>query len=306
MKERYETVSFISQNHRVKENIQSEGYYMFRNFFQSGEIQELREKIIAAYNVRQESGTAQNDSLSNPTLAPYLYDERILDVARSILDTDRPIYFGDSNYAVVGHEYQPKRDAIGWHRDNTDRSNTSLPDWDGNYGLIRFGIYPQNHRFTSGGLMVRRTTHNRIVRGYKAHFLDRYLNNGMNDLSVWNMRIQHSGLGRCIRGLPWLAVGPSWQEKLPQWVQAPFAKKTRIGFWMSYGREGEHLDRHCDYLMGRAERKTMWQDSFYSADTLAACDAAGLTVRNMPEAMREALLAGEAVGHHQHHYQYQA
>lgn len=290
---------------QAKDNILNEGYYMFRNFFREGEVAELREKVVSAYNDRQKNGAVQNDALSDSVLAPYVYDERILEIARTILDTDKPVYFGDASYAVIGPEYRPKEDAIGWHRDNTDRSDTSLPDWEGPYELIRFGIYPQDHRFTSGGLMVRRTSHNQTMRGYKAHFMDRYLNNGINDLSVWSMRIQHTGLGRCIRGMPWLAVGPWLQGKLPEWMQAPMSKDTRIGFWLSYGREGNHLNRHCEYLLGRSERKKMWENSFYSDEILAACDAAGLKVRNMPEEMRKAIQLGQEVGQHQHHYQYQ-
>ena len=110
-------MTYIRNKQQIKDNILSEGYYMFRNFFHDGEISELRKKIVAAYDERQKTGAIQNDALSNADLAPYIYDERILEIARIILDTDTPVYFGDSNYAVIGHEYHPERDAIGWYRD---------------------------------------------------------------------------------------------------------------------------------------------------------------------------------------------
>lgn len=280
-----------------------EGYLMMRGLFSREEILELRERVTTSLRNRESTGTKQVDALADPLLAPYIYDKRLLDIARKLLGTDRVAYFGDSSYAVVGHGYQPGVDVGGWHRDNTDRSDTSLPDWTGHYDLIRFGLYLQDHRFTSGGLILRRTSHNRIVKGWTAHLADRYLNNGIGDISVWSMRIQHAGLGRCVRGMPWLGVGPYWQKALPEFLQAPFSAEERAGFWISYAKDGNHLQRHCTYLLGRKERLDMWLNSHYAPETLAACARAGLDVIDMPERLRQALSANEDVGRHLNHYQ---
>lgn len=280
-----------------------EGYLMLRNLFAPDEIARLREQVLLSMREREASGAEQVDALGNPRLAPYVCDERLISVARHLLGSQEIAYYGDASYAVVGHNYQPGIDVGGWHRDNTDRSDTSLPDWNGKYSLIRFGLYLQDHRYNSGGLILRRTTHDRIVRGLPAHLTDRYLNNGPGDISVWSMRIQHAGLGRCVRGMPWLGVGPYWQKVLPEFMQAPFGQEERAGFWVSYALDDDHLRRHCDYLLGRKERLSMWKESHYTAETLEACQRVGLKVVDMPGRMRAALAKGEAVGTHHHHYQ---
>lgn len=280
-----------------------EGYLMLRGLFTPDEMLELRSKVFESKQHLEQSGTDQPDALGNELLAPYIYNDRLLKVAQRLLEVEHVVYFGDSSFAVVGPSYRPGIDVGGWHRDNSDRSDTTLPDWSGPYGLIRFGLYLQSHRFSSGGLILRRTSHDRLLKGWAAHAADRYLNNGLGDVGVWSMRIQHAGLGRCIRGLPFLGVGPHWQKVLPEFMQAPFSREDRAGFWISYGRDGDHLDRHCEYLLGRTERLKMWKNSHYAPTTLDACMAAGLKVIDMPGRMREALNSGRQVGHHQHHYQ---
>lgn len=151
--------------------------------------------------------------------------------------------------------------------------------------------------------MVRRGSHDRILRGWRAHLHDRYLNNGLGDVGVWSMRIQHAGLGRCVRGLPGLALGPTMQRRLPKFLQAPFGREERAALWISYAIDDHHLARHCEYLLARSERLEMWRESFYTPQVLTACTAAGLKVINMPERLRSALASGKTVGQHRHHYQ---
>ncbi len=280
-----------------------DGFLILRDMFTPAHFRMMRERVLESLHLREKNGTKSTDSLADPLVAEFVYDERVLAVARHLLGHKDVAYFGDSSYAVVGHDYQPGIHVGGWHRDNTDRSDTSLPDWQSRYSLIRFGFYLQDHRKKSGGLIVRRTTHDRLLQGWRAYLADRYLNTGLGDVGVWSMRIQHAGLGRCIRGMPWLPIGPHWQKKLPEFMMAPFGTEERVGFWISYALDDHHLKRHCDYLIGRSERLDMWRDSYYSPETLAACAKAGLKVIDMPGRMREMLAQGLEVGTHQKHYQ---
>jgi hypothetical protein len=213
------------------------------------------------------------------------------------------VYFGDANYAVVGRGYDEHEQATGYHRDNTDRSDTSAPDWQGRYSLIRFGLYLQDHRRHSGGLMVRNGSHNRILRGWRNYLYDRYLDTRPGDVALWSMRIQHSGVGRFWRGFPRMGIPPSLWKVVPQALQSPRWDEERAAAWISYGLDDAHLSRHCEYLLGRSERLEAWRDSHYDAETLRACERAGLKVINMPERLRAALAAGKPVGQHRHHYQ---
>jgi hypothetical protein len=286
-----------------RERFWRDGYLVVRRLFTAAEFAEMRRRVLESLRLRESKGTPPVDALADPLLSEYVYDRRLLDVARFLLGRSDITYYGDASYAVVGHSYEPGRDVGGWHRDNTDRSNVDAPDWKSRYSLIRFGFYLQDHRYTSGGLMVRRGSHDRILRGWRAHLSDRYLNNGLGDVGVWSMRIQHAGLGRCVRGVPGVALGPMLQRRLPQALQAPFTKEERAALWISYGAEDEHLARHCEYLLTRSERLEMWQHAHYEPATLTACAYAGLKVIDMPERLRAALAAGRPVGQHRHHYQ---
>ncbi|MFJ9534503.1 phytanoyl-CoA dioxygenase family protein [Herbaspirillum sp. NPDC101396] len=280
-----------------------DGYLILRNLFSPKEFATMRENVFESLKGREQNGEPVVDALADPHLQHWVHDERLVHVAKTLLKGDNLAYFGDGGYAVIGHGYEAGKDVGGWHRDNTDRSDTNAPDWQGRYSLVRFGFYLQDHKARSGGLIVRRDSHNRILRGWKAHLHDRYLNTGIGDVGVWNMRIQHAGLGRCIRGIPGLALGPYLQKRLPQFLQAPFPKEERTGFWISYGLNDQHLERHCQYLLTRSERKVMWSNSHYSEAILDDCRAAGLQVIDMPSRMRAAIAAGEEVGFLKHHRQ---
>lgn len=280
-----------------------DGYLILRNFLTETEFSRMRSDVFASLKQREKEGAAVTDALADPHLQHWVHDSRLIEAAKTILGEGELTYFGDGGYAVIGHGYEAGRDVGGWHRDNTDRSSLSAPDWNGRYTLIRFGFYLQDHSRSSGGLIVRRTSHNQILRGWKAHLYDRYLNTGIGDAGVWSMRIQHAGLGRCVRGFPSLALGPYLQGKLPGFLQSPFPVEERTGFWISYGLNDGHLKRHCDYLMTRAERVKMWERSFYEERILRECDAKGLSVIDMPQRMRDAIRRGEPVGQHVHHHQ---
>jgi hypothetical protein len=280
-----------------------DGYLILKNMFSAQEFATMRENVFASLKGREQGGEAVVDALADPHLQRWVYDERFIQVAKKLLGGDNLAYFGDGGYAVVGHGYTPGKDVGGWHRDNTDRSHLDAPDWKGRYSLVRFGLYLQDHSSSSGGLIVRRDSHNRVLRGWKAHLHDRYLNTGIGDAGVWSMRIQHAGLGRCIRGFPGLPLGPYLQKRLPEFMQAPFPPVERTGFWISYALDDQHLERHCEYLLNRSERLAMWSEARYSPEVIASCNAAGLKVIDMPARMRAAMAAGKPVGQHKHHYQ---
>ena len=280
-----------------------DGYLILKNMFSPAEFASMREDVFASLKGREQGGEPVVDALADRHLQHWVYDERFVQVAKKLLGGDKLAYYGDGGYAVVGHGYTPGKDVGGWHRDNTDRSDLDAPDWKGRYSLVRFGLYLQDHSSKSGGLIVRRDSHNQVLRGWNAHLHDRYLNTGIGDAGVWSMRIQHAGLGRCIRGFPSLPLGPYLQNKLPEFMQAPFPPVERTGFWISYALDDQHLERHCEYLLNRSERLAMWAEALYSPEVIAHCNAAGLKVIDMPARIREAMAAGQTVGQHKHHYQ---
>lgn len=280
-----------------------DGYLLLRNLFDPEEFGVMRERILEAVRRIEEEQAPVTDALSDSLMHPFVYDDRLIAVARRLLNRDDVTYFGDGSFAVLGRNYDPA-DAVGWHRDNTDRYDLGAPDWQTPYTLIRFGFYLQDHQRRSGGLMVRRKSHNIMMRGLQAQVNERYLNTGPGDVVVWNMRLQHAGVGRCLRGIPGVALGPWKQRRIPEFLQAPYTAGERAAFWVSYGIDDAHLKRHCDYLVTRTERLGFWKESHYTPEALALCDEVGLGVVNMPDRIRSMLAAGEPVGQHAHHYQF--
>lgn len=281
-----------------------EGYLLLRGLFSLSEFHDIRENVLESLRLREERGASATDALADPLLQDYVHDARLVTVARRLLERDDIVYYGDGSYAVVGHDYEPGVHVGGWHRDNTDRDDLGAPDWQRPYTLIRFGFYLQDHQRRSGGLMVRRKSHNIMMRGLQAQVNERYLNTGPGDVVVWNMRLQHAGVGRCLRGIPGIALGPWKQRRIPEFLQAPYTAGERAAFWVSYGIDDAHLKRHCDYLVTRTERLGFWKESHYTPEALALCDEVGLGVVNMPDRIRSMLAAGEPVGQHAHHYQF--
>jgi hypothetical protein len=278
------------------------GWTVIRGLFSPQEFEDLRERVVHSIEEIEQGRRQKADLLGDPHMASVVYDKRLVEAAREILG-GRPTYFGDSNYAIIGRGYDETKDATGYHRDNTDRSDLSAPDWQSPYTLIRFGLYLQDHTRHSGGLLVRNGTHNEIVRGWKNYLRDRYLDTAMGDVGVWNMRLQHAGIGRFWRGFSRLGIAPNIQDTVPSFMQSPRWNRPRMGVWVSYALDGPHVRRHVEYLYGRSERLESWQHSHYAPEDLARCAEVGLDVIDCPAELRRRMQAGVAVGQHRKHYQ---
>lgn len=278
----------------------SKGWQVVRDVFSTEEIDKFRNLVIESNNSNKINKNTKVDLLADQYLSAIVHDSRILSIARKLLGSDDIVYFGDSTYAIIGDGYS-ESEATGYHRDNTDRSDVNAPDWHGEYTLIRFGIYLQDHSAHSGGLMVRDKSHKHIKIGWANYLIDRYLNTKVGDVGVWNMRIQHSGVGRYWRGFPSLGIPPHLFDRIPKFLQSKKWEKTRIAIWVSYGLNDRHLHRHLDYLMTRSERVEMWQHANYSKEVLKDCESARLNVVDMPSRIRLAIKNGQQVGQNLHH-----
>ena len=228
-----------------------DGYALIRGVFTQAEIEEFRRGACAS---RQHAG----DLLSNRRVRAVLLDDRILDVAARILG-DTPVYFGDSNCSFGDASH-------GYHKDNADRTDRRAPDWQGRYPLIRFGVYLQDHVEHSGGLNIRRGSHNVVstLRGANV-----YLRTRVGDVVVWNLRTSHSGTGKLLRVLPDLHLPPRVADWLPGFLFAPSAAE-RVALFFTFGLPGPHLDRYLRYLTTRAYMVRIWRNSHYDDGTRAA------------------------------------
>jgi hypothetical protein len=268
-----------------------DGYLLIRNVFERVEVEAFRQ---AMYETEDLTG----DLLSNPRLRNLLLDPRVLDIAQRILG-QTPIYWGEST-AQIG--VSPR----GWHKDNVDKENINGPDWCGKYDIIKFAIYPQDHYRHSGGLNIRRGSHNTtLLDGPPGRVgQNRYMDSRLGDVIVWNMRTTHSGTGFLLKFPRWLQVEPNGGPrppysldfvgrisrkvrsrgtslaKLPNFLIAP-QERNRCIIFFTMGADGPHLNRYLAYLKTRKFMIDIWRNSLYDSSVWDAAKNRNIVIRDI-------------------------
>lgn len=221
-----------------------EGYLIFRNVFDKNKIAEYRRKLDAA-------PPFEADLIGEPDFCELVVDPVIIGIARKILGS-QPTYFGFSSISRA-----TTAGTASWHRDNADRFDFKAPDWTGGpYTMIRFGIYMQDHKNNSGGLLLRPNTHRADSVGLKTLL---YVDTQPGDLAVWNMRILHAGGGKRLRSDPERSIDIPEAAKIAPEDFLPEPEGARYAAFITYGLSGdEHTERYLDYLSTRKFMTDLW------------------------------------------------
>jgi hypothetical protein len=201
-----------------------------------------------------------------PPARELMFSDAVISIVEQLLE-HQPIYFGDSS-VLYGAGY------TGWHKDNrvSDRKDGGTPDWQGDYDLIRVGIYLQDCARHSGGLLVRAGSHNkaphlpdwarngrgpvqavaRRAMAFRSRFYGqaRFVDTRKGDIVVWTLRTTHAGHAVRIKGAPRLVLDPRVQQVMPRFLQVP-VEGVRVAIFATFARPGAHYDRYRDYLVGR-------------------------------------------------------
>ena len=260
---------------------QREGYLLIRSVFSSAEVEAMRRGIVDEGEKAIQTGRVLKSATGEVVpvgdiagvagLESLLFDPRLVQIARVLLGTPDIVYFGDSGLMIGGA-------LRGFHKDNTCRDDASHTDWQSWYGLVRMGIYLQDHRRYSGGLKLRVGSH-----------LHADLTTGKilavpsepGDVVVWSLRTTHSGHAARMRWLPNLGIQPRFEFRLPSRLLRPEPCK-RLAIFMTYGSPGPHLD---NYIAKHADPTTVpenylfksWLHSDGSARVHQRAAAAGVT-----------------------------
>jgi hypothetical protein len=290
---------FKTINETYVKQFWQEGALLFPNVFSPEEVMNWRQEIEAALPTWQSTnlilaapmgGSIKTDLLANALLSKLLMEPRIITIAHAILGAE-PIYFGDSTFV-----YGPSRPS--WHRDNrvSDRSCFQGLDWQGQYPLIRFGLYLQDHKQHSGGLGVRLHSHlpvtkkgslvnlkflPRRVRSFLAHHTGKavHMDSSPGDLVIWNLRTLHSADSVRLRWFPKLRLAPFLENRLPPWAKVAGDGK-RMACFMTFAAPSPHLDHYLNYLLTRDYMRDIWKHSTWDEKTLGQARAAGMYVIN--------------------------
>jgi hypothetical protein len=252
-----------------KNKFDTEGYLLVRNVFKPEEIEHFRELAYEQYeidknkqlvfqlnNINSQAKYNQGDLLSKEKLNHVLLDDRILQIARTILGSEEIVYFGDSSYQIG-------TGLRGFHRDNIDRTDFNGPDWKGEYTLIRIGIYLQNHKDYSGGLKIKVGSHKNPDG--KAVLVG----NEVGDVAVWSLKTLHSGNAVRLKFFPEFSINKAGREGMVPSFLKKDQEHERISFFMTFALRSSHLDRYInEYSLKRKETVENLKVSIFSSEAL--------------------------------------
>jgi hypothetical protein len=267
------------------EALRTAGYTVVRDVFNAAELDRFRALLARAHervrsaadfdsDVRYPNLTMlRGDILSLPELAEVDYvvlDGRVIEIVKQLLGPDI-VYHGDST-AQIGEG--PR----GFHKDNADRGNPQGVDWRGEYGLLRLGIYLQDHSRSSGGLKVRWGSHRHV-----SHHSGRARNvdTRPGDLVAWYLTTSHSGNAIRVSGVPNLCLHPRIEQLVPTALRVPEAAQ-RMAFFCTFGRPGPHLDHYIAYQAKRSDVQANWRRCSYGTPHESLLNARGVALRRPP------------------------
>ena len=240
-----------------------DGFVRIPQVFSVEEIEEIRKKAYLSVGYDY----IHTDLLSNPVLRDVLFDPRILACANGLHD-EKPVYFGESKVLV---DPVNGRDGGSIHKDNPDRLNPDGPDWEGEYGVIRFALFCQDHSQHSEGISVRQGSH-RIKNDDGGKLI--HVPSKPGDLVAFYFTTTHCGYSQRYK-LKNLTIArdnvnrPFWtklMKRIPSFLKVP-REKNRIVLFASFARKGPHFDRYIEYCKRRDYAIRYWKKLEYSEDT---------------------------------------
>jgi hypothetical protein len=283
---------------------QRDGYLHIKAAFSLSEVAEYRDKLTSTLS-HMTTEIPTGDLLCNQFTAEFIQGGRLIEIAQTLLG-GKPQYFGDSSCMVYDQDHA----VCSFHKDNSDRHDANAPDWRGDYPLLRFGLYLQDHSRSGGGLMLRAGSHKSVLKNRKLEVLNeevigwlngrtRYLPTEIGDLVVWNLRTTHAGMGRYIRGPIRRPITERTQQIFPKFVQSNVAGR-RLALFATFGLAGSKLDRYLENLKMRSYMVEIWRNSIYTDENFNAFSKHGAKLLDLKSVIEAETVAGKVLGQNTH------
>lgn len=257
-----------------------DGYLIKHSVFSVQEIKSVRDRVYAQYKADKSLGLnfekttpyaylrlANGCLLSKKELFEIILDQRIIQFAREVLESEHIVYWGDSSYHIgTGMR--------GFHRDCVDKHDFSRPDWLTPYTLIRIGMYLQDHTQFSGGLKVKPGTHER-PNGRSV-----FVNSSAGDLVAWSLKLLHSGNAVRLKWCSSVSIDhPYIENRVPSFLKRE-QEQERIALFMTFASESPHLYRYIsEYQLRRNDTIERLKASTYDQNVLDLARERGVDVR---------------------------
>lgn len=254
---------------------EEQGYALKFGVFSPAEIETMRQAVTNQFEVDSAKGMtkqvmktsakfAQGDLLSKEHLMTILLDDRIISMAKDLLQSADLVYFGDSTYQVG-------TGARGFHRDATDRDFGTGLDYEKGYNILRMGIYLQDHKNFSGGLKIKVGSHKNASG--KSIFLD----TDAGDVAAWSLKTLHSGNAVRLKGLKGFSIdNSSIENRVPAFLKQD-QQKQRMSLFMTFGVKGKFVDHYIrNYMLKRDDVKANLRASPYADEARNLCQKKGV------------------------------
>jgi ectoine hydroxylase-related dioxygenase (phytanoyl-CoA dioxygenase family) len=274
-----------------------EGYLLLPGVFTEEEMTSAREAIRemsrnpSLFRQVSQARHFHGSLLNYPALERFVFDDRVLGPVKAVLG-DSPVFFGDTSV-------QTGRGGREFHRDSVNRVNLLGPDWEGDYPLVRVGIYMGDFTRESGGLKVVPRSHRprlEALRRPLGRFLGRnvrvftpaftwirrllatveggtFVPSRTGDLILWNFRLLHTGNAVRLKRAPSVSL-PCWVEDLAPASWALEGGDERAVMFLAFAGAGPHLDRYL--AVRRRTDLESWKASRWDAEVEAKARAKGL------------------------------
>jgi len=242
---------------------QANGYLVIRDVIPLKKINEIRDafKIIrqkakkaktVRYNPKYpDASFILGDLPSFKELEPFDFlvcNKKIVEIVKSLIGNEI-VYFGESNT-------QSGLAIRGNHKDSrvSDREDASGLDWQGDYPLVRVGIYLNDSDIYSGGLKVMPGSHKIPTSHFKLGGVNVDVKAG--DLVIWKLTTTHSGNAKRLKLFHKLSFHPKIEDIIPK----IFERKNpleRMAMFVVYGAKSEHLNRYVTYFGKRPDTRVV-------------------------------------------------
>lgn len=247
-----------------KEEIDKNGYILIKNVFSSAEVDIMRKMAL------EEDGL-QGDLLSSDKLSSVMMDERILNIFKECLDSEKLYYFADSSLSIN------RAGKGGFHKDSTNRHIKGSKEFtDINYSLLRMGIYLQDHGKSSRGLCLREGSHL-----HQSCSVGKILNvkSEIGDVVIWKLSTTHSANAQVISMFPNTSFHPLIARFVPD-IFKQEATNPRIALFMCFGLNDDYAKEYREYLKTRQYAVDRWVKSKYTEENIQAMKKLNIEVYN--------------------------
>lgn len=242
------------QRNSLREKYLNDGYIVIKSVFNKNYISSLRSKMIKLSNVIEKENL---EILLDQNVREILLNEKIINTIREILNTNKLLYYSDSS--VVNHP-DPFKSQNGFHNDA--RNEDQSVSYNQEYPIVRVGVYFENFKNFSGGLKIKKKSHNYFcftfrtpvesIKDFIKIFLPRSrysikslkLGKSINleieegDIVIWNLRTHHCGTSRRLKLFPKICLQPNIEKILPKFLFLPTQyKKDRCSMFATFAKK---------------------------------------------------------------------